>query len=390
MGGRRLALVVLAGLAAFPLTSALAQAPDAEPDIEMGPAGSAAGSAVAPDAVPDDGEPGAVVKDPKLAKKLASAAAQFAQKGDYSGRHAKPDEAKGFYEQAAAAYGKAIETGDDLNLYFDLAAIDEKLGKLDLAVSHLRLVVAAKAGVKPDVLKKAQARFDDLSMQVGLVMLQVEQDGTTVSVAGAVVGKSPFTEPLVFMPGSYKLSFASDGYQPKDVEIKVEAGSEAERKISLEPIKIVVAPPRSPDGKDMPETPAVTGPPSKLPLYIGGGVTVAALGAFIVGGILAVREHGTFVGADSTRNEREDARASGQNDALFSDIMFGTTLVAAGFTTYWYLFKYRKGNAKPADGPPNGPNDGPTTSPMAPTMSKVDIVPWVQPFASGLSVAGSF
>ncbi len=378
MSGRRLALVVLA-LAIVPLTSAHAQAP--EGDIEM----EAEGGAPAPAAPPadDDGEPPAVVKDPKLAKKLASAALQFAQKGDYSAKRSKPDEAKAFYEQAAAAYLKAIETGDDTNLYFDLAVVEEKLGKLDLAVRHLRVVTTAKAGVKPDVVKKAQAKYDDLSMQVGLVTLQVDQDGTTVSVAGTVLGKSPFTEPLVFMPGAYKLSFESDGYQPRDVEIKVEAGSEAERKISLEPIKIVVAPPRDPDtGEVTVETPTVAGPPSKLPLYIGGGVTAVAFGAFVVSGILAVGEHGTFTGEDSTRNERLDAQASGKNYALFSDIMLGTTLVAAGFTTYWYLFKYRKGNAKPADSSPN--------SPLAPTMSKVDVVPWVQPSASGLSVAGTF
>lgn len=376
MSGRRLALVVLAGLAMFPLTSALAQAPD----IEMEPdAGSAAGGESAP---ADDGEPPAVVKDPKLAKKLASAAVQLVQKGDYSTRRNKLDEGKSFYEQAAAAYLKAIETGDDLNLYFDLAAVEEKLGKVDLAVHHLRVVTGAKAGVKPDIQKKAQAKYDDLSMQIGLVLLQVEQDGTTVSVGGAVVGKSPFTEPLVFMPGAYKLSFESDGYQPKEVEIKVEAGSEAERKIELEPIKIVVAPPRTPGTEETTESPAVVRPPSKLPLYIGGGVTVVAFGAFIVTGILAVSEHGTFVGDDSTRNEREDARASGQNYALFSDVMLGTTIVAAGFTTYWYLFKYRKANEKQADGS--------SASPLAPTMSKVDVVPWVQPSASGLSVAGTF
>ncbi len=377
MSGRKFALVVLAW-AMFPLASALAQTP--ERDIEAEPEGQAA-PGPAPEAE-DDGAPPAVVKDPRLAKKLAAAALQLAQKGDYSAKRSKPDEAKSLYDQAAAAYLKAIETGDDLNLYFDLAIVEEKRGKIDLAVLHLRTVTSAKAGVKPDVLKKAQAKYDDLSMQVGLVTLQVEQDGTTVAVAGTVLGKSPFTAPLVFMPGAYKLSFESDGYQPKDVEIKVEAGSEAERKITLEPINIVVSPPRDPGSEKPTETPAMAGPPSKIPLYIGGGVTAVALGAFIVTGILAVGEHGTFVGDDSTRNERLDARASGENYALFSDVMLGTTLVAAGFTTYWYLVKYRKGNAKPADSSPN--------SPLAPTMSKVDVVPWVQPSASGLSVAGTF
>lgn len=376
MSGRRLALVVLAGLAMFPLTTALAQTPG---DVEMDSEGSAAGSAASAE---DEGDPAPVVKDPKLAKKLASAAAQLAQKGDYSTRRNKLDEAKSLYEQAATAYLKAIETGDDLNLYFDLAVVQEKRGKLDLAVRHLRVMIAAKSGVRADLQKKAQVKHDDLLMLVGLVTLQVDQDGTTVSVGGTEVGKAPFAEPLVFMPGAYTLSFESDGYQPKDVEIKVEAGSEAERKISLEPIKMVVNRPRDPDSGDAAKEAGSGGPPSKLPLYVGGGITVVALGAFVVSGILAVSEHGTFVGEDSTRTEREDARASGQNFALFSDIMLGTTLVAAGFTTYWYMVKYRKGNAKPADSS--------SASPLAPTMSKVDIVPWVQPSASGLSVAGTF
>lgn len=375
MSGRRLALVVLSALVLAPVVASAQQ-----PDIEMESEGT--GEAPAPEPAPDDGEPPAIVKDPKLAKKLASAAVQFAQKGDYATRRNKPDEAKAFYEQASVAFTKAIESGDDLNLYYDLAVVDEKLGKIDVAVRHLRIVVAPTATVKTDVKKKAQLKFDDLSMKIGFVTLQIEQDGTTVTLAGSVVGKSPFTEALVFLPGAYTLTFESDGYQPKDVEIKVEAGSEAERKIELEPIKIVVAPPRQPDGSETTVEPAVVKPPSKLPLYIGGGVTVAAFGAFIIGGVLAMGQHDTFVAADSTRNERLDAQASGQNYARFSDVMLGTTIVAAGFTTFWYLFKYRNGNAKPSETP--------STSPLAPTMSKVDVVPWVQPSASGFSVAGTF
>jgi hypothetical protein len=374
MSGRRLALVVLAALT-VPWTQAMAQSPaPAEGDIEMEPETPPA------DAPSDPAEPAAVVKDPKLAKKLHAAAQQAVQKGDYSTRRNKPDEAKGFYETAATAFEKAIEAGDDLNIYFELAATEEKLGKLDLATRHLRTLLAAKEGVKPDVQKKAQAKFDDLTMKVGLVTLQVDPDGTTVSVGGTALGKSPFAEPLIFMPGAYTLSFESDGYQPKDVEIKVEAGSEAERKIDLEAIKIVVTPPKPYD--DTAEAPVVAKAPSKLPLYIGGAVTVAALGTGIVTGILAVGQHNTFVAADSTRVEREDARVNGENYALLSDIMIGTTVVAAGFTAYWYVFKYKRGQNKPAAEQ--------STSPNAPEMSKLDLVPWVQHDASGLTVMGAF
>lgn len=364
MSGRRLALVVLAGLLAS--SHAMAQAPEGEGEVDMAPEESPP---------PDDGEPAPVEKDPKLAKKLAAAAQQLVQKGDYTNRQKKPDEAKGFYIDAINAYNKAIEHGDDVNLYFELAAVEEKLGKLDAAVRHLRIVINATTGVRPDVLKKATAKHDDLSMQVGIVTLQIDPDGTTVSVGDKEIGKSPLAEPVVLMPGSYTVSFTSDGYQPKDIELKVEAGSEAERKIELEPIKIVVKP-----LDDTPEVPVIevpAKPPSKLPLYIGAGVAGGAFTIGVITGIVAVSKHGTFTAADSTRSEREDARASGQNLALVSDIFLGTAVVAGGFTAYWYFVKYKKGQAKYA-------------AESANKTSKVDLVPWVQPEAGGLTVLGSF
>ena len=46
------------------------------------------------------------------------------------------------------------------------------------------------------------------------------------------------------MPGTYTFSFAADGFQPKDLEITVEAGQESERSVELDPIKIIIARPQ--------------------------------------------------------------------------------------------------------------------------------------------------
>jgi hypothetical protein len=154
MSGRRLALVVLAALVAPPLSPAHAQAPEREPEIEMEPDAPA----------PDDDEPPPVVKDPKLARKLVSTAAQLVQKGDYLTRRNKPDEANAHYDNAVLAYQKAIEVGDDLNVHFELAVVEEKRGKIDVAARHLRIVVGAQAGVRQDVLKKAQLKLGFPSM----------------------------------------------------------------------------------------------------------------------------------------------------------------------------------------------------------------------------------
>ncbi len=381
--GRRIAFVALA--AVFALPRAMAQPADPAPDIEMEPdvTGSGSGSAVAPTPPPDEGSAAPSVKDPKVAKKWQLAAQQLVQKGDYNTRRNKLDDAKAQYENAVTAFSKAIEASDDLALHYELGLVVEKLGKLDVATVEMRKVATAKAGVKPDVVKKAAAKYDELTTKVGLVMLTVNTEGATISFNGAVLGKSPLTEPLIFMPGSYALSFAADGYQPKDSEIKVEAGSESERAIELEPIKIVVEAIKH--EPDVPLAVFVPKPPSKIPLYAGAGATIVFGTVGVITGILAVSQHSTYVAADSNKLDREDARSNGKSLAHVTDAMFLTAIGAAGFTAYWYFFKYKPAQNKLTEEPSSTRRD-----PNAPEISKVDVVPWVQSTGGGFSVAGSF
>lgn len=367
-----------------------AMAQPAGGDIEMEPddAGSGSGSASGSgsgSAAPEDAAP-TVPKDPKLAKKLQQAAAQLATKGDQANKRNKPDDAKAQWEQAVVAYTKAMEVADDtqvMPMRYELAIVEEKLGKLDIAAGHMRVVAAAKTGVKPDLVKKAQAKYDELTMKVGLVTVTVNAEGATISLGGAEIAKTPLTEPLILMPGTYTLSFAADGFQPKDSEIKVEAGSESERAIELEPIKIVVTP-----IKTEPEEPVKVEPvkqPSKLPLYVGGGVAVAFAGTAIITGILAVKQHSTYVAPDTSDFDRDDARSNGKTLAHVTDALFIGAIAAGGFTAYWYFKKYKPAKSKSAEG-----DSPPARDPKAPDISKVDIVPWVQGANAGLSVLGSF
>ena len=49
-----------------------------------------------------------------------------------------------------------------------IAIAEDKAGNTADAMKHLKLVLAAQAGVKPDVMKKAQAKLDEMSMKVGI------------------------------------------------------------------------------------------------------------------------------------------------------------------------------------------------------------------------------
>ncbi|MBA3460275.1 MAG: PEGA domain-containing protein [Deltaproteobacteria bacterium] len=386
--GRRIALVGLAALVALP--QAMAQ--PTEPDIEMEPGDAGSGSTAptpAPPPPPDDAPPAPVVvpKDPKLAKKLQTTAQQLEKKGDYSTRKNKPDEAKGHYEAALNAYTKAVELADDagvLAMRYELGIVLDKLGKHDLAAIQMRTVVKAQTAIKPDILKKATAKYDELSMKIGLVTLTVNTEGATISLNGVEIAKSPLPEPLVFMPGTYTLSFAADGYQPKDSEIKVEEGSETERAIELEPIKIVVTPITTEPEPTVPDVKPKE--PSLLPVYVGGGLTVALGVTGIITGIMAKSQHSTYVAGDSTKVERDDAKANGETLANVTDVLLISAVAAGGFTAYWYFFKYKPAKRKQGE-QPSGPG---RRAPNAPDISKVDVVPWVQTTGGGFSVLGSF
>ena len=360
MGGIRVGRFVLAGLLALH-APAWAQ-----------PAGGKVEPATA------EGEPAAAapVKDPAIAKRWQQAGIKLVQKGDQLTRAGKPDEAKAQYENALIAYQKAIEASDDQSLYFDLASVEDKLGMFVPALKHYRLVAAATTGIKPELVKKASAKRDEDAGKVGVVTLTVKPDGATVMLGGTELGLAPLPEPLVLLPGTYALSFDAPGFQHKEAELKIEAGSESERAIELDEMKIVVQPMVAEHVRDVPA--AAPHAPSRLPLYVGGGVAIGLAGVAVVTGILAIGQHGDYTSADTNTLDRIDAKANGEHLALATDILLGTAVVAAGFTTYWYFVKYK--GSKPKQ----------ESSRTAPMITKLDVAPWVQSQTGGVLLGGAF
>ncbi|HEY5945677.1 MAG TPA: PEGA domain-containing protein, partial [Kofleriaceae bacterium] len=329
MGNRRLALFVGASLC----FSASVFAQPAEGEIEMEGEQPPADQ---PAQQPSD-QPQPVVKDPKVAKKWQQAGDVLMKKGDYLTGKGKP-EAKQHYENAVTAYQKAIEASDDVSLNYQLALAEDKAGMTPDAMKHIKLVIAAQ-GIKPALMKNAQTKLDELSMKVGLVTLVITPEGTQVSLEGKLVGEAPMTDPLVLMPGTHRVSLTAVGFQPKDIDLKIEAGSESERKIALEPVPVV----NKPEGPEEPETPLIEQPkgPNKLPMYIGAGTAAGLTLIATVTGIVAIVKHGTYTDTNATPTERADAQSSGKTFAHVTDICLVGAVGAAAFTAYWYQYKYR-------------------------------------------------
>jgi hypothetical protein len=335
-----------------------------------------AGSAAAPAGSAAASEPAAPAKDPKLAKKLYAAAQGFERKGDQLTRQNKADDAKAQYVEAVNAYEKAIEQAEpvDPTWTLALAVAEDKSGDPASAYKQVKALVATQPPLKADVLKKAQAKLDELDGKVGKVTLSVKPDGTQIMMAGKTVGEAPMTEALVLSPGTYTVSFAAVGFEPKDAELKIEAGSESERKIDLTPVKVQIHPR---EAEPEPEHP-IAMKPNMMPLYVGGGATAVLLVTSIVYDFKAKHQHDIFTAKNTTTPDRLDAHDNGKLFAHVADITLVGTLGAAAFTGYWYWFKVRPAMA--AQG-----SVGATEK-----QAKVEVAPWVEPGATGFIVGGQF
>ncbi len=318
----------------------------------------------------------AVTKDPKLAKQWAKAADAATRRGDTLVRQKKTAEAQAQYADALMAWQRSIGFGDEPTSVLGAASIEVKLGHFDLAFMRLQgLLARADVGASRAA---AQALLDETSMQVGLITLAVSPDETLISVAGREMGKTPLTTPLVLLPGEYSLEFAADGYQPKQVAVTVEAGTESERKIELESIPINV----EPEVKKVVAIKAnTTGPaaPSKTWLYAGGAATIVLGGAATAFGLVARSKYATYTDTNAQPADRESARVSGRRYALWSDVSMGAGALALASTCYYYFAVYRPKHAKAE------------TSATALVSPKVLLGPWVEPgVATGVSIQGGF
>jgi hypothetical protein len=82
-------------------------------------------------------------------------------------------------------------------------------------------------------------------------------------------------------------------------------------------------------------------------------------------------------------------------------------VAAAGFTAYWYFYKYKRApqklpnleNRHPPRAAPSEENSGPAEKAVGGSSSristslietKLDVVPWVQPQSGGVTIAGRF
>jgi len=112
--------------------------------------------------------------------------------------------------------------------------------------------------------------------------------------------------------------------------------------------------------------------------------TLVMFGARSGGALARPTEPASKAPAGDSKRAPEPAgsgNSAGKRFALIADISLGTPVVAAGFTAYWYLYKYQRLLQK---------SEERRVASLVNSETKIDVLPWVQSQSSGVMIAGWF
>jgi hypothetical protein len=309
----------LALLAALPALAALGA-------ISYAPSAHAADKTSSPDAAKPD------KKTRDAARKAYSEGEKAYAANDFAGAYSAFSKALSLIPTPAAAYwaAKALDqqgkTDDAIKAYEALLA--------DPNVSHLG----------DEKLGDAQTRVATLKAgQVGEVTVTSAAVGAQLSVDGVTqTGLLPIV--LKLAPGPHKLTLTAPGYDAKDVDLNVKAGTKVDQPVDL--LQHAALPPEPVPAPEPAPAPTPPPPPaekhSKVPAYVTLGI---AAGGAIVGtifGVQALHSKSTFDSNPTTKSADDTER-----NALIADMAFGVA-VTLGVTGIVLLTSSDDTSAAPA------------------------------------------
>jgi hypothetical protein len=326
----RIALVAALGalgLTAF--TSAAHAADPAKPAADKAapaavtpaPTGKAAAAPKAPVA-----PPGALAKGPTSAapaappppdKKTKDAARKAYGEGEKA-------YAAGDFSAAYTGYAKANELIPSAHAAYWAAKSLDQGGRSEEAIQGYEALLADPGSSKigEDKVADAHTRLETLkAAQVGEVTVSTAAAGALLLVDGAP-HPGPFPAVLKLSPGPHKLTLTAEGFDAKEVDLQVTAGTKVEQNVELAPH--AAPPPPPPPVPEVAPAPPPPPPPekhSKVPAYVTLGI---ATGGAIVGTIFGVKALQAKSDYDSTPTTKHADDT--ERNALIADMAFGVAV----------------------------------------------------------------
>jgi tetratricopeptide (TPR) repeat protein len=265
-----------------------------------------------------------------------------AAEGSSAPPQGKVEEAKSHYRRARELYDennfrgalvemqRAYDLSSNAALLFDLGQIQYQLQDYPSALnSFTRYLASSKGDIPPARVAEVQKDIERLKGRIGSLRITSNKRGAQILVDDVVVGTAPLSEPVLVGAGRHKIVATADGKTtpPKVVDV---TGAEA-IEVSLALADDAAAPSPSRVSIERPREEKI-GVRSVVwvPWVITGGLAVATA----VTGALALKNSSELSSdlstAGSTRAQIDDARNATRTMALVSDVLLGTTIVAAG------------------------------------------------------------
>ena len=312
----QLALSVAIGALGVTLFAAPAHAADpAKPAAtKAAPATPAAKPAAAAKAAPAKGAAAAPAAGPD--KKTKDAARKAYGEGEKA-------YGAGDFSAAYTGYSKANELIPSVQASYWASKSLDQGGKTEDAIKGYEALLADPNASKlgEDKLADANTRLAALkASQVGEITVSTAAPGAVLLVDGAPQ-PGPLPTVLKLSPGPHKLMLTAEGYDAKEVDLQVQAGTKVEQSIEMQP-HVVPPPPPPPVAEVAPPPPP---PPaekhSKVPAYVTLGI---AAGGAVVGTIFGVKALSSK--SDFDDNPTTQHADDTERNALIADMAFGVAL----------------------------------------------------------------
>jgi hypothetical protein len=245
------------------------------------------------------------------------------------------------FEGALVEFTAAYKLTGNYKLLYNIGICQQQSREYVAAADTFRKYLKDGATeITPERKADVEDRLSKLALSVSRVRIVTDAPpGTTITVDGAAVGTIPLGEPVSVKIGTRVFGFTANG---KTVAKTVEIISGDNRPVNLLLAEAASSTPPQPlPPPQAPEKPIEKiddGPSFPWPLW---AITAVLGGGAAVTGILAVKQRNDFEEKQATfgvnPSELEDKRSNAQTLGIVTDVLLAATIVSAGFATYFTI-----------------------------------------------------
>jgi hypothetical protein len=253
------------------------------------------------------------------------------------------------YDEALAEFTASHEIVASPNARLEIARCLRAKGKIVAAYAELgRTAIEAKELVAQDpryqrASDAAAAEREEMERQLGFVTLTIQNatDATTVVVGGEELKRAAWAEPAPVVTGATEIVVQTPGRGPVKRTVSLAAGQKQTLTIdalSSDEVGGAQAPPPGP--APAPAAASSGGPtPLRLGAYVAGGVGVAGLLVFTIGGVMARSTYNDLNNAchgGPCPPDKDGEISSGKTQQTLANVglVVGIAGVAAGTTLF--------------------------------------------------------